>query len=785
MINTKKIYCNVDEVPYQNKAEADKAIGGIVNRMKCDKRLLSMSAESLSRAVTQGYSFTAAALKGTTAKDFVSQSLAVLDIDNKRDDIPVTTVEAAIQTLEAYGIKYSFMYYSYSHTTSAPKFRIVCVLDEAVTNPDEAIRLNKYLISLFPQADEACHNLDRLYYGTDKGLATEVYDRTTKIILPAEPEPDPATGPPKEAPARSSVTAGAFDLTQAIQSFDLAGYIRQTTGAEGERKGKDVLFNPCPVCGHKDDFYVDTERNIYKCHSASNNSGGNILNYLMNTRNWDIKAAREYFIYDIMKQDRQAQREAFKQAKRQERVEEQTGSADFKIDNYIYDDKINCALLAEFIKERERYIFVRDHAKENVQHYLYKNGYYSLIADLEFKSFIKNFIPLEMQKMEHINEAFNLISLDDKFLRRSQIDNNENIINFKNGVLHLDTMELKPHSPDYICTKRIPHNFVPDAPRPDTGHFDKYMAHLTTGDKGKASLILQVLGMAISNIKGYRPKKGLFMFGEGDTGKSVIRGLAAHLVGEENNSGINLETLEARFGTSVIYGKRLVGSPDMSFMTVKELHAFKMITGGDDITAEYKRENAFTYRFDGVVWFCMNELPKFGGDKGDHVYDRMMMVECNPKKPEFLDRELPEKLLTEIEYIISLAIKELQKVIDNGYNYVIPQSVRDSREYYKKQNSSFLLFFDECTTPRLDGKIYDKCTRKKFYDVYAAWCKDNNRGVSETKPAVLKMLESMGKAASYQDKHGNRYYRDFTLTLETKRDYSKVYGYDDTMNIKN
>jgi P4 family phage/plasmid primase-like protien len=448
---------------------------------------------------------------------------------------------------------------------------------------------------------------------------------------------------------------------------------------------------------------------------------------------------------------------------------------------YIYEGKVSCPLLAKYLKENFIYIFVKGDANETFKHYLW-DGYYRLVSEREFKAFIKALIPENKNRTRDVNEVYQLICWDDFDVDRDEINADENIIVFKNGVLHLDTMELKPHSPDYLSTVMIPHNFVADAPKPKTGHFDKYLDHLTAGDKGKASLILQVLGMAISNVFGYRPKKALFMVGEGDTGKSVIRGLAARLVGKQNNSGINLETLEARFGTSVIYGKRLIGSPDMSYMTVKELHAFKMITGGDDILAEFKRENAFTYRFEGVVWFCMNELPKFGGDKGDHVYNRMMIVECNPNKPEFLDKKLPDKLMKEVEYIISLAVKELLRVIENGYDYILPASCNSAAEHFKKENNSFLQFFDECATDRPDGKIIDSCTRKRFYDIYAAWCRDNNRGVAETKQAMNKLLEHMGKAAVVTI-HGVRYYTNFTLTTEANSEYKKAYGYDNTAKI--
>lgn len=793
-------WCNIDTVAYKNKKAAKNDTALIVNRTKQKIRIKNLTPFQLSEAVTNGYSFTTAALKGAKESGFVSQQLAVLDIDNSREDIPVTTVEDAVKVLSENNIDYSFMYYSFSHSTAVPKFRIVCVLSEAITEPQRAKELNKYLISLFPQSDPSCHNLDRFYYGTDKGLATEVHNRTATITVPeaAKSEPTEGNAPPISEPKQGNASEnnnfkeGAahpdkFNLTQAIRDFNLLEYVERTTGTQGTRKGKDVLFNPCPLCGHQGDFYIDTERNLYKCHGASNRTGGNIINYLEQRDSLSRKAAREHFIYDIMGQDRKAQKEAFKEAKKKERVEQQTGRTDINHAHYMYingnnETKVNCPFLAEYIKDTVNYIFVSDSAKDTVQRYIYTDGYYKQISDEQFKGLIKQYIPLENQKIKDISEVFNLISIDNKFVRRSQLNANENIINFKNGVLHLDTMQLKPHSPEYLCTKRIPCNYIPNAQKPVTGHFDKYITHLTAGDKGKASIILQFLGMAISNIKGYRPKKALFMTGEGDTGKSVIRSLAAKLVGEENNSSVTLETLEARFGTSIVYGKRLVGSADMNFMTIKELSTFKQITGGDQIFAEFKGENGFTYEFDGVVWFCMNQLPKFGGDKGEHVYERMVIVECNPNKPEVADTKLGDKLLTEADYIVSIAINELQKVIDNGYKYIIPESCKNAREFYKTKNNSFLQFFEECTTERPQGKISDSCTTKRFYDVYVAWCEDNNHGRAETKQAVTKVLEDMGKG-NMSRTNTARYWSDFTLTLETKQDYKKVYGYDNTTKL--
>jgi phage/plasmid-associated DNA primase len=102
------------------------------------------------------------------------------------------------------------------------------------------------------------------------------------------------------------------------------------------------------------------------------------------------------------------------------------------------------------------------------------------------------------------------------------------------------------------------------------------------------------------------------MVGPGDTGKSQLKSLVERLLGNGNYVGIDMKEIEARFGTSNLYGKRLAGSSDMSFLTVDELKTFKKCTGGDSLFAEFKGQNGFEFTYNGLLWFCMNRLPKLG-----------------------------------------------------------------------------------------------------------------------------------------------------------------------------
>lgn len=59
--------------------------------------------------------------------------------------------------------------------------------------------------------------------------------------------------------------------------------------------------------------------------------------------------------------------------------------------------------------------------------------------------------------------------------------------------------------------------------------------------------------------------------------KSQLKSLVERLLGNDNFIGIDLKEIEARFGTGAIYGTRLAGSSDMSFLSVDELKTFKQV----------------------------------------------------------------------------------------------------------------------------------------------------------------------------------------------------------------
>ena len=145
-------------------------------------------------------------------------------------------------------------------------------------------------------------------------------------------------------------------------------------------------------------------------------------------------------------------------------------------------------------------MFVRSGTKSGVLKYFYIDNYYKLVADAELKGIIKAFIPSKLLKMKDINEVFCLLEANVKFKQLDKINNNPFIINFNNGLLNIKTGELQPHSPKYLCTIRIPCNYVENALIPSTKYFDTFINDLTNGNTDIQKLILQIMGVVISNV---------------------------------------------------------------------------------------------------------------------------------------------------------------------------------------------------------------------------------------------------------------------------------------------
>lgn len=396
-------------------------------------------------------------------------------------------------------------------------------------------------------------------------------------------------------------------------------------------------------------------------------------------------------------------------------------SVDFKNAGWLYMSQegrmcVNTHTLYTYLKNKY-YLFVT----RNMNNYLYYDGVYHLINDVELKAFIKEFLPEEIRTKKHWEAVFEEFKTDNP-VEDECLNSDENIINFKNGIYDIKENVLREHSPKILSSIQIPCNYTESATLDQAPMFKNYLDDLQGNDDVTKDFLLEYIGAIISNIRGSRFKKVLLLVGKGNTGKTQLREFVIKLIGSKNNISIDLKNLNDPFGVANLVNKRLGGSGDMSYAKVSEINILKQLTGGDDVYANVKYKPQFSFRYKGFLWFNCNDLPLFGGDNGEHVYERFMVVTCNNVIPkEKRDPFLLNKLLSEKDIIASVCVKQFRLAVNRGYKFTESEAMEIDRDLYRIQNDNLLTFLkDNCTIGT------GKTPRAEFNARYFSWCRVNN-----------------------------------------------------------
>ena len=731
-----KVKVHIDNVGYTN--EKPTTLYGVIKpRLQCENNIKEISIVELVNKIGQGYAVSPSILKGgLSANNWVEQTLFMVDIDNKETTPNMLTLDEALYICKKYNIQPTFSYYTYSNTQSVPRFRIAFIMNNTITNKKEREKIIKTLVALFPNHDDNCTNADRMFLGTNQ--ETFIYDENATI-----------------------------SLEQIDNIIKL--------------KNCNTLNNTYNKCNNStDNKILKGNRNnklfIHACKLAEKDLSFNKILSIIKTKNIELceKPLSNKEIYTLIKS-------AIKHVNNIPPYIHRTN----KNDKVQYN--VSTQLLAQFIKDNAHYFLVKDNANEKTMIYWYTNGVYKIINEDILKGHIKSYIQnydITLYKSSIVNEVYKDLITDLNFISQDELNDNENYINFENGIYDIKSRNLIPHNPNIITTIQIPCNWNSNAI--DAPNFISYLDYLTNNSEDKKTLLLQFIGVCISNIKGYRLKKALFLVGDGNTGKSQFKSLIEKILGKDNYASIDLSELEERFGTSMIYNKRLAGSSDMSFATIKELKQFKKITGGDSIFTEFKGQQGFNQIYKGLLLFCCNKLPKFSGDNGKWVYDRIIVIRCDNIVPlEKQDKYLLEKMFNERESIVKLAINELQKVIDNGYEFVISDGIKHETIIYRQDNSTVASFIKECCCKRTT--FNDGCSCRKMYNIYKEYCNYNNNGYCKTANEFKEELIELSNYSSdsiIKRTNTNTFYVPYTITLETYIQYNKVIGYNEYFEIK-
>jgi hypothetical protein len=136
----------------QDRKPTQKVFGLICNRMSL---VTGLTMNEIITYTSRPYSYTfcpAILTGGKKNEHWSSQQVFVLDFDD------TMSTEAVLKRFAEYSIKPNIIYYTFSHTELKPRFRVIILLDNPITDYEVALTIRKGLLYCFKEADKKCVN---------------------------------------------------------------------------------------------------------------------------------------------------------------------------------------------------------------------------------------------------------------------------------------------------------------------------------------------------------------------------------------------------------------------------------------------------------------------------------------------------------------------------------------------------------------------------------------------------------------------------------------------------
>ena len=276
----------------------------------------------------------------------------------------------------------------------------------------------------------------------------------------------------------------------------------------------------------------------------------------------------------------------------------------------------------------------------------------------------------------------------------SQWDADPWLLNTPDGVVDLRTRAMRPHDPMEHMTKQT--TVSPD-PEGDCPLWRRFLHEITAGDVELQAFLQRICGYALTGIT--REHAMFFAYGTGRNGKGVFLNTVGSILGDyamtadpdtftASGTGKHLTVL-AR-----LQGARLVVAQETEEGIPWAEARIKSVTGGDPITANYMRQDHFTYVPQFKLFIAGNHKPGLR-NVDEAIRARFNLVPFTVTiPPERRDEQLTEKLAAERPAI-------LQWMVDGCTDWQstrlrAPEAVRSATGAYFEAEDSIGLWLEEC-----------------------------------------------------------------------------------------
>lgn len=310
----------------------------------------------------------------------------------------------------------------------------------------------------------------------------------------------------------------------------------------------------------------------------------------------------------------------------------------------------------------------------------------------------------------------------------------------ENGILNLDTLEFREHSPQNYTTWNIPINWEEDRVVTDPIDFDaiektldgtvfwKYLKECFQENSSAPVMEEDVFtvmeSMAYILHSNNDIQKTIMFIGSGSNGKSKLLDYIDVLFGERNTTRIQLQELaDGGFVLAQLDGKLANICADVESTELRRTGKLKQLIAGEGVEVSKKYQTPYTMRSRSKFIFSANKFP-YSYDQTDGFFRRYIILQWKRKfDGENKDSELGRKL-RENEAEKSLVFHVLVKMARNlrlrgDFKYTKP--VNEIRTNWNNLADPIQMFVNE----RLEDVAGNSVSKREMFQSYKKFCEDN------------------------------------------------------------
>lgn len=288
------------------------------------------------------------------------------------------------------------------------------------------------------------------------------------------------------------------------------------------------------------------------------------------------------------------------------------------------------------------------------------------------------------------------------------------LISLSNGILHVGSRRLLPHTSSYFNVNSLPFGWDDEGVCPTWARF---LGEAFQGDPESVDTLQEMMGYLLTADTSQQ--KMFLICGPKRSGKGTIGRVIGALVGKANMASPTLGSLTSNFGLQPLIDKLVALIPDARVggqtNTQAIVERLLMISGEDDITVDRKNKTAWSGKMPTRVVMLTNELPRLG-DASGAITSRFITLVMRRSFFGKEDPTLTDKLMQELPAIFRWALDGLDRLRQRG-RFIQPSSAQDDIDELAELNSPLTVFVDECCKVGEDFT----CEKADLYAAYANW----------------------------------------------------------------